>query len=157
MIQQTSTGTGTQSARFLLGRNANWLAVVCIAASCFAARAEVIYRETFGVPPTSTADYFATNFDWQRYDNNGAQILTTGSSAGVNYSAQGRLTDVANVNAGPNSDGTFGAYTNGILYLAATPSPNVALTTEFSVNPADYAAGSIVFSWYEGNNTAPHF
>jgi hypothetical protein len=63
---------------------------------------------------------------------------------------------VANVNAGPNNDGTFGAYTNGILYLGATPSPSLALTTEFPVNPTNYVPGSIVFSWYEGNNTAAH-
>jgi autotransporter-associated beta strand protein len=116
----------------------------------------VIYRETFGIAPGATVDQFATVFDWQRFDNFGQPITTTGSSSGVNYTVNGRPVDVANVNAGPNNDGTFGAYTNGILYLGATPSPSLALTTEFAVNPTNYVPGSIVFSWYEGNNTAAH-
>jgi len=120
------------------------------------AGADVIYRETFGIAPGATADLFATAFDWQRFDNNGQAITTGGSSAGVNFSALGRPVDVANVNAGPNNDGTFVAYTNGILYFGATPSPSLGFTPEFSVNPSNYVAGSIVFSFYEGNNTAPH-
>jgi hypothetical protein len=118
--------------------------------------AEVIYRETFGIAPGATTDSFATAFDWQRFDANGLEITTTGTSSGVNFTVAGRPVDVANVNAGPNNDGTFGAYTNGILYLGATPSPSVALTTEYSFNPADYAPGSVVFKWYQGDNTAPH-
>lgn len=121
------------------------------------AHADVIYRETFGIAPGSTTtDLYATNFDWQRFDNNGIAVATTGSSAGVNYSAIGRPVDVANVNAGPNNDATFAAYTNGILYFAATPSPSLGFTPEYPVNPANYVPGTIVFSWYEGNNTAPH-
>src|SRR3954470_23097511 len=119
--------------------------------SCLAVKADVIYRETFGIPPTATVDTNATIFDWQRFDNNGAII----GGPAVNFSAVGRLADVSNVNAGPNDDGTFAAYTNGIFYMAATPSPSVGLTTEFSFDPTNYAAGSVVFSWYEGNNTAP--
>src|SRR5436190_10959668 len=115
----------------------------------------VIYRETFGIAPGATVDQFATVFDWQRFDANGAPITTTGSSSGVNYSMPGRPTDVSNVNAGPNNDGTFGPYTNGILYFAAT-SPSIGFTTEYTVDPANYTPGSIVFSWYEGNNTAAH-
>src|SRR5262245_34672786 len=120
------------------------------------ARADVIYRETFGLT-NATVDLFATNFDWQRYDNNGAGVtLSAANNSGVNFSAQGRPVDVANVNAGPNSDGTFGAYATGILYFGATPSPSLGFTTEYSINPSNYAAGSIVFSFYEGNNNAPH-
>src|SRR5262249_30050170 len=33
--------------------------------------------------------------------------------------------------------------------------PSLGFTTEYSFNPSNYAAGSIVFSFYEGNNTAP--
>src|SRR5882757_2571159 len=117
--------------------------------------ADVIYRETFGIPPTGvTADLSATNFNWQRFDNNGAQITTGGTAAGVNFSAVGRLVNVTNVNAGPDSDGKFNAYINGILYFAATPTPSVGLTTEYSFDPNDYVAGSVVFSWYEGNALA---
>lgn len=119
-------------------------------------QADIIYRETFGIAPGATVDSLATVFDWQRFDNNGAEITTTGSSSGVNYTVNGRPIDVSNVNAGPNNDGTFGPYANGIPYLGATPSPSLAFTPEFTVNPANYVPGSIVFSWYEGNNTAPH-
>ena len=126
---------------------------------CFASihvRADIIYRETYGIPPGATADLFATAFDWQRFDQNGVEVTTGGTAAGVNFSAQGRLSDVANVNAGPNSDGTFDAYVNGILYFAAGTTPSIGFTPEFSLNPANYIPGSIIFSWYEGNNTAPH-
>ena len=121
-------------------------------------QAGVIYRETFGVPPppTSTVDYSPKALDWQRFDNNGAEITTTGTASGVNFSVQGRLNDVSNVNAGPNADGTFDPYTNGLLYFADAVSPSLGFTTEFSFNPANYVPGSIAFSWYEGNNTAPH-
>jgi hypothetical protein len=121
-------------------------------------QAGVIYRETFGVPPppTSTVDYSPKALDWQRFDNNGAEITTTGSASGVNFSVQGRLSDVSNVNAGPNADGTFDPYTNGLLYFADAVSPSLGFTTEFTFNPANYVPGSIAFSWYEGNTTTPH-
>ena len=119
------------------------------------ARGGVFYQETFGIPPTGvSADLSATNFNWQRFDSNGAEITTGGTAAGVNYSVAGRLVNVTNVNAGPDSDGTFNAYTNGILYFAATPTPSLGLTTEYSFDPNDYVAGSIVFNWYEGNALA---
>jgi hypothetical protein len=127
-----------------------------MAASYSTLQAAVIYRETFGIPPGATADSFATAFDWQRFDNNGAEITTGGTSAGVNFSAVGRRSDVANVNAGPNADGTFDAYVNGILYFGAGMTPSLGFTPEFSFNPSNFIPGSIVFSWYEGNNTAPH-
>ena len=127
-------------------------ASVAIMLLCSSGRADVLYCETFGIPPTGvSADLYATNFNWQRFDANGAEITTGGSSAGVNFSAVGRLVNVTNVNAGPDSDGTFNAYTNGILYFGATPSPSLGLTTEYSFDPNNYVAGSIVFSWYEGN------
>jgi autotransporter-associated beta strand protein len=117
----------------------------------------VIYRETFGIAPVEVggADQFATVFDWARFDNFGQPILTGGNASGVNFSADGRPTNVFNVNAGPNNDGSFEAYRNGILYLPAATA-NLALTTEFQVNPTNYVPGSIIFSWYEGNNTAGH-
>ena len=119
-------------------------------------QADVIYRETFGVAPGTTADLSPKAFDWQRFDNNGIEITTTGTASGVNYSVQGRLNNVSNVNAGPNADGTFDPYTNGLLYFADAVSPSLGFTPEFSFDPANYLPGSIAFSWYEGNNTAPH-
>src|SRR5215471_15598481 len=71
---------------------------------CWTTKADVIYRETFGIPPGRSADSLATAFDWQRFDNNGVAI----GGVAVNFSAVGRAADVANVNAGPNDDGTFG-------------------------------------------------
>jgi autotransporter-associated beta strand protein len=127
------------------------LAVCLLAGSLISAKAAVIYRETFGIPPGAATDQLASTFDWARFDNNG-QPLT---AVAVNFSATGRPTDVSNVNAGANSDGAFGPYVNGIFYLGATPSPSVAMTTEYEVDPDLYVPGSIVFSWYEGNNTAP--
>jgi hypothetical protein len=132
------------------------LFTAALSAGAFSLEADVIYRETFGIPPGATADSFATVFDWQRFDNNGVEITTGGTSAGVNFSAVGRRSDVANVNAGPNADGTFDAYVNGILYFGAGMTPSLGFTPEFSFNPSNYVPGSIVFSWYEGNNTAPH-
>jgi hypothetical protein len=119
--------------------------------------ADLLYRETFGIAPGATADLFPRTFDWQRFDNNGAEITTSGTSAGVNFSANGRPVDVANtVTAGPHNDGTYNPYANGILYFGPTPSPSLGFTTEYSLDPNNYAPGSLMFNWYEGNNTAPH-
>lgn len=112
-----------------------------------AAQAQVIYRETFGAPNPPSTDLSTTLFDWQQFSTTGAAL----TAARINVSAVGRPTDVENVNAGPNSDGTFGAYANGIQFVmpAAT---NLAITTEFSLNIADYEPNSLTFSWYAGNN-----
>jgi hypothetical protein len=147
MCTLTPLNRHTPSGRIILFTLASLLFISGIA------RADTIYCETFGIPPTASADASATNFDWQRFDNNG--IVSNGVA--VNFSAVGRPVNVVNTNAGPNLDGTFVAYTNGIFYMGATPSPSLGLTTEYSFDPANYVAGSIVFSWYEGNNTAPHF
>src|SRR5436305_12839907 len=67
--------------------------------SCWSIKADIIYRETFGIPPTASGDSTATVFDWQRFDTNG--FVTNGVA--VNSTMPGRPADVANVNAGPNS------------------------------------------------------
>jgi autotransporter-associated beta strand protein len=132
------------------------LTVGVILLSYSKAQGDVIYRETFGIVSGSVpGDQFAKVFDWQRFDSNGAEVTTTGTSSGVNYNMNGRPVDVANVNAGPNNDGSFGACAFGILYFGATPTPSLGFTTEYSFNPNNYVPGSIVFSFYEGNNTAP--
>jgi hypothetical protein len=53
------------------------------------------------------------------------------------------------VNAGPNSDGTFGAYGLGWTFMDGTV--RLEYTPEFTFNPADYNPGSVKFSWYMGN------
>lgn len=130
------TSLGSRHGLTLLG-------CACAFALFSSAKADVIYRETFGVQPGATADVVTTAFDWQRFTATGI----ANAAVGVNYNNPGRLTDVANVEAGPNADGTSGAYTNGILYMSG--SQNLALTTEYSFDLAGYE--NVSFSWYEGN------
>ena len=116
------------------------------------AKAEVIYRETFGRPgPGTTANIGTTNFNWIRFNANGSlTALNSGVNGGAAGGTQtGRPTDVANVHAGPNSDGTFGAYALGWQFLDGTA--RLSYTPEYSFNPADYVPGSVVISWYQGN------
>src|SRR5688572_12269444 len=114
-----------------------FVAVALMAFFVPTAPAEIIYRETFGIPPGAGVDADALAFDWQRFDNNG----NAAGGAAVNFSAVGRLANVANINAGPNSDGTLNAYTNGIFYLGQNPSPSLGLTTEFIFNPVSFVPG----------------
>ena len=115
------------------------------------AQADTIYRETFG-NAVNTRQH-PNVFGWQTFQASGAQYNTIDGNHAVDTSATlGRPGDVANVNAGPNQDGSFGAlpasryFWNGNRRLAFTP--------EYQINPADYVPGSIVFSFYLGNNNA---
>src|SRR5688572_7790889 len=108
-------------------------------------RGEVIYRETFGRPDPATGNLSTTLYDWQRFNAAG----TAGSqTTGVSSDSTGKPTDLANVNAGANSDGTFVAYAEGWSYQDG--SQRLSMTPEFSFNPAGYETGSISFSWYQG-------
>jgi len=114
--------------------------------------AAVIYRETFGRPvPDTNFDMHTSVFDWADFGSSGAWVDMTGiANFGINGSTNGRPIDVANVNAGPNSDGTFGAYARGIHYfLAAGGTPTLSMTPEYSFDPSIYE--TLTFSWYEGN------
>jgi hypothetical protein len=139
------------------------------------ASAATIYRETFGRPATgqpgtSTTNILGNVFDWPMYrpfgGSNNALIQTAADNAGTggvsSSTANGKPTDVANINAGTNEDGTSGAYPRGIYFMSNTidganpGSPKFAWTPEFSFNPADY--NNLTFSWYEGNSgTASQF
>src|SRR4051812_5501805 len=93
-------------------------ALACIAGLLpgFDGRADTIYREIFG---NSDAAVRKTPnlFGWQAYDASGAFFDTTGSGFGVDTGATlGRPTDVANINAGPNADGTFDPLAGGRLF-----------------------------------------
>jgi autotransporter-associated beta strand protein len=122
-----------------------------VALSISSARADIIYRETFG--NTLGSRQHPNVYGWQTFQASGAQYNTIDGNHGVDTSTTlGRPTDVANVNAGPNQDGSFDAlsasryFWNGNRRLAFTP--------EYSINPVDYVPGSIVFSFYLGNNNS---
>src|ERR1043165_8412763 len=82
-------------------------------ATCFAAKADVIYRETFGRPPApaNTGNTNVVNWSWREFVSAGTAFTT--ANTGVNGTDQGKPTDVANVNSGANIDGTTGAYVYG--------------------------------------------
>lgn len=108
--------------------------------------AAIIYRETFGNDTGANASQ-ATLSDW---------ALHTGSTGSYNMGPQisngpGKVGDVDNVNAGPTI-----SQTNGYFYHASATETPPALfwTPEYSFDPADYEAGSIQFSWYQGNISA---
>jgi hypothetical protein len=109
--------------------------------------ADVIYRETFGRPNGSAGNINPTNFQWALFTN--GIVRTDGYGISPNI---GNPTNVANVNAGPNSDGSFTNCAIGLNYQdIGAGTNNFTFTPEYSFNPATYSAGSIVFSWYEGN------
>jgi hypothetical protein len=111
------------------------------------ARGDVIYRETFGRPAAPTVNLNPTNWGWAYFGLSGARVT---SSNGVNGTDIGRPTDVTNVNAGANNDGTLAAYTNGFAYSDQT-TLSTYLTTEYPITIASYNSGSINFSWYQGD------
>ena len=117
--------------------------IVC-ASVATTGRGEVIYRETFGRPDPAAGNISTTLFDWQRFNAAGTAGAQT---SGVSSDSTGKPTDLANVNAGANSDGTFGAYAEGWSYQDGTQ--RLSMTPEFSFDPANYEAG-ITFSWYQG-------
>jgi hypothetical protein len=126
-----------------------FLLAACILASLRAASGAVIYRETFGRGPTGAVpngNQSVVAFDWARFLGTGVAGSASGSSADGN---SGKPTDLANVNAGPNFDGTFDAYGEGWVFMDGTL--RLTMTTEFSFNIGDYSPGSIEFSWYQGN------
>jgi hypothetical protein len=126
-------------------RNAWVVSGIVCASVATTSRGDVIYRETFGRPDPATGNLSTNLFDWQRFNAAG----TAGSqTTGVSSDSTGKPTDLANVNAGANSDGTFGAYAEGWSYQDGTQ--RLSMTPEFGFNPADYEAGSISFSWYQG-------
>lgn len=131
--------------------------IVLLVACAFpvtAARSEVIYRQTFGRPDTPTTDMSPGIWGWADFVSSGAwNPVANVANSGINGSNSGRPIDVANVNAGPNSDGTTGAYARGIHYfLNGIGTPVLSMTPQFSFNPNDYE--SVKFSWYEGNADA---
>lgn len=110
-------------------------------------RADTIYRETFGRPNGSAGNINPTNFQWVLFTNGIARTDAYGVSPNT-----GSPTNVGNVNAGPNSDGSFTSDALGINYQdTGSGTNNFSFTPEYSFDPAGYLPGSLVFSWYEGN------
>ena len=138
------------------------LTMLCLT-SAAAVDAATLYRETFGRPDTPVGDLSTVVYDWADHSSNGHWVpnVTTNptdptnivANFGINASNNGRPIDVANVNAGPNSDATTGAYGRGLHFLlAAGLSPTLAWTPEYSVDPANYS--NLTFSWYAANANA---
>jgi hypothetical protein len=111
-----------------------------------ATQGAVVYRETFGRPDPATGNVGPQNFDWHRWTAAGT---LGGTTSGVSSDGVGKPTDLANTaSAGPNIDDTFNAYAEGWSYQDGTQ--RLSATTEFTLDPADYEPGSVVFSWYQG-------
>jgi hypothetical protein len=140
-------------------------AALIAVSSWTSAPAAVIYRETFGRPandpqPDADAQGNITGniFDWPTFRptvvGGVALLQLTGSNAsGVSgNAAAGQPTDLANVAAGANSDGTTGAYPRGLYFMAQQEQgPKLAWTSEFSLDTA--ALSGITFSWRQGNDS----
>lgn len=114
------------------------------------ADADTIYRETFGRPNGATGNLHPTNFLWVVFTNGTARLDVAGVSPNT-----GNPVNVANTNAGPNADGSFTNCAIGLNYQDTTGNWISVLnfTPEYSFDPVNYVAGSIVFSWYEGNGS----
>jgi hypothetical protein len=114
---------------------------------CSLVQADVIYRETFGRPDPASGNLGPQLFDWARWNAAGGVGSTT---SGVSSDGVGKPTDLANTaSAGPHHDGTFNAYAEGWSFQDGTL--RLSMTPEFAFDPANYTAGSIVFSWQQGN------
>ena len=109
-------------------------------------RAEIIYRETFGRTNGATGNLNPSLFGWQHFLSSGN--AETGNNA-ISADGTGKPIDVANVNAGPNLDGTFEAQPEGWHYLDGTR--RLTFTPEKAFDTTEYVPGSIVFSWHQGN------
>ena len=120
------------------------LSAASVFLSCTADGA-IIYRETFGRPDPATGNVGTVEFDWARWQTSGAAGAT---NSGVSSDGVGKPTDLSNVNAGNNIDGTTNAYAEGWSYQDGTL--RLSATNEYTVDVASYAPGSIVFSWYQG-------
>jgi hypothetical protein len=130
------------------------LLLVACALPATAAHSAVVYRQTFGRPNDPVTDMTPGIWDWADFNSTGAwNPVANVAQSGINGSTNGRPIDVANVNAGPNSDGTTGAYGRGIHFLLNDfGTPVLSMTPQFAINPADYQ--SLKFSWYAGNADA---
>ena len=129
------------------------LLIACVLPATVAHSA-IIYRQTFGRPDTPTTDMSPGVWGWADFNSTGAwNTVANVAQSGINGSTNGRPIDVANVNAGPNSDATTGAYGRGIHFLLNDfGTPVLSMTPQYTINPADYQ--SLTFRWYEGNADA---
>jgi hypothetical protein len=143
-----------------------WASMAVILLSCAAAQAQTtIYRETFGRPATDPqpdadglGNITGNIFDWPTFRPTVAggpalwQTMGSNASGVSGNAAAGQPIDVANINAGANSDGTTDAYARGLYFMAQQEQgPKLAWTPEFAFNPADYAG--LTFAWRQGNDS----
>ena len=140
------------------------IAIILVALTSSGASADVIYRETFG--NTGTGRQTPNLYGWQAFNSSGAPVDTTSGNFGVDSNAvasNGRPTDLANVNAGPNNtSGDFTALAASRLFfnnnatgtLTAGNNARIVWTPEYTVNTSLYTPGSIVLSLYLGDINA---
>jgi hypothetical protein len=159
------------------------LALVVAALAWAPARADVLYRETFGNaaaadPLLSTADWAAHSGDTGTYrpggGNDQANINATSgrmlpSPSGPIIAANSNPYDLLNVNAGEptaflfdtDGDGTNDSNPRGLVYINGTPWGTTAVarralvwTPEYSLVPSDYVNGTLLFRWNQGDGNA---
>lgn len=119
--------------------------ILCGLATPAAAEIITIYRETFGNSTTQTGsagNQPHNSYDWALHQGT-LGVNTTGSTIA---SSDGKVGNVGNINAG----NPITAYTKG-NFFSSTSERLLFWTPEYSFDPADYVAGSIQFSWYQGN------
>lgn len=122
--------------------------------SSVSVQADPIYRETFG-----NSDTFVRKtpnlYGWQGVNQAGTNMDVISDQFGVDSGNQlGRPGNVANINAGPNGDGTTGAQTGARAFWAGGSPTRLMYTPEYAVQTSLYQAGSIQFSFYLGDGNA---
>ena len=117
-------------------------------------RGAVIYRETFG-NETATRQH-PNVYGWQTFDADGVPFDTVNNLHAVDGTASpGNFGTLGgNINAGTNRDGLTVDGLDASRYFWAASARRLAMTPEFSFNPADYEPGSVVLSFYLGNANA---
>jgi hypothetical protein len=160
----------------VVGRIA-WVVGVLLVFAPMPQAAVVIYRETFGTAATADPG-LPTTFDWSVHSSATGTFRSVGSGVTnqANVSVSGaaptynsKPTMLLNVNAGeptsfpldtnadtiPDSNARGVAYISGTAWGANSADRRALVwTPEYSFNPADYVAGSIKFSWHQGNGNA---
>lgn len=137
------------------------LAIVALASITLAARATIIYRETFGTSTTG-GQGSTLGYDWAIHNTATAvdKSASVDTIAAVNRSANaskpGSSDTIGNVNSGPIIGTTPGAYGAGIAFAATTAGPVIFWTPEYAsasgtgsgIDPTVYSP--LKFSWYQG-------
>src|ERR1035437_416323 len=122
--------------------------------SAVSVQADTIYRETFGNSALNIRQD-PNLYGWQGVNQAGTNMNVISDQFGVDTGNNlGRPGNLANINAGPNGDGTNGAQTGARLFWAGGSPTRLTYTPEYAVQTSLYQAGSIQFSFYLGDGNA---